>query len=322
MKRPAIVFVAVLAAGAVLGGGCASQSSDASHGALNALTEPSTTTPPTTTTVPCTHQNFLESFRPLSPLPAPGNMPENTLMRAIQDDKVLKVAVDENTPHLAERVPATNRMEGLEIELVRAIAEAITGNPDAVEYTTVVTKDKNRVVADGTVDLTASADSMTCERWNEVSFSTEYLTAFHQLLVRSDSGIQSEADLAGRSVCVTAGSSSVKLLTEIAPRARRIEVPARNDCLVALQEADADAYLGHDTFIRGMHEQDLDNTRIVQRPNREQHYGIAISKDHPEMVAFVNAVLEQMRADGRLAALYQTYLGENAPPIPEPHYPS
>jgi polar amino acid transport system substrate-binding protein len=321
MNRRAVLVASMLAS-AILAGGCATQSSDATHVAAAALREPTTTTVPAAPTTEPPVCNPLASLPALPTLPTPGNMPEGTFMHDIQDAGVLVVGVDENTPRLGERDPATNTMRGLEIDLVKAIAGAITGDPETVEFKTVVTKDKNQVVADGDVDLTASADSMTCSRWTLVDFSTEYLTTHQNLLVRNDSEIFGVADLAGRPVCVTEGSSSVALLDEIAPSARHVEVPARNDCLVALQQGDAVAYLGHDTFIRGMNEQDPDNTRIVREPNREQHYGIAISKDHPEMVAFVNAVLEQMRADGRLAALYRTWLGEDAPAIPEPVYSS
>ena len=51
----------------------------------------------------------------------------------------------------------------------------------------------------------------------------------------------------------------------------------------------------------------------------EQNYGIAMSKQDPELVAFVNAVLQEMRDDGRLAALYAKYLGPGYV-IPAPDY--
>jgi polar amino acid transport system substrate-binding protein len=106
---------------------------------------------------------------------------------------------------------------------------------------------------------------------------------------------------------VTAGSSSLKLLAEKIPTARPVEVDARNDCLVALQQGDADAYLGHTTFVRGMQQQDAQNTSIVGESLGTQDYGIAVSRDDPQLVAFVNGVLQQMRDDGRLATLFDTY---------------
>ena len=57
-----------------------------------------------------------------------------------------------------------------------------------------------------------------------------------------------------------------------------------------------------------MHEQDPENTTVLPESLQTQHYGIAISKDRPELVAFVNGVLQQMRDDGRLADSLGDYL--------------
>jgi polar amino acid transport system substrate-binding protein len=318
MNRRATNVIGLAFLLAVSAGACASQSSDASETARQALQAPTTasTTTPTAAPKPCTHTDPTQSLPAATELPPSGQMPPGSMMYDIQQQGHLVAGVDENTPNLAARDTRTGTLAGLEIELVKNIAGAITGNREAVVFKTVVTKEKNQVVHDGVVDLTASADSMTCERWELVDFSTEYLTAQQELLVRSDSGINGKGDLPGRAVCVTQGSSSVKLLDEIAPTARHVEVPARNDCLVALQQGDADAYLGHDTFIRGMHAQDPENTRIVDENLQVQHYGIALPQGHPEMVMFVNGVLEQMCKDGRLADLYRTWLDDAAPPIP------
>src|SRR5262249_3550074 len=149
----------------------------------------------------------------------------------------------------------------------REIAKAIFGpaydESKNIRLKTVVTAQKVPFVADGTVDLTVSAVSMTCERWKQVAFSTEYFTAAHKLLVPKDSSINDDDDrdrlgevLAGKRVCVTKGSSSVALLAKDAPDAVAVEVDARSDCLMKLQQGQAEAYLGHDSFMYGMLDQD------------------------------------------------------------------
>ena len=92
-------------------------------------------------------------------------------------------------------------------------------------------------------------------------FSSEYFTTDQKLLVRDDSDDPStSSDLAGKTVCMTTGSSSIETSSTRSRLAHakrsRCSVPARTDCLVALQEGTADAYFGHETFLYGMAMQD------------------------------------------------------------------
>ena len=201
---------------------CASATvSDDALGSLGELPQPTTavvtagTTSTTSTTISagqatCEEQGWkTASFRPdPGPLPRPGAMPEGSYMREVQDRGQLVVGVDENTFGFASRDTDTGDIEGFEVELAKEIAASIDPNL-ILDTRPTLTNEKLKVVSDGKVDLTINANSMRCDRWEQVAFSTEYYTAVQQFLVRKDSADQNGADLAGQTVCVTAGSSSV-----------------------------------------------------------------------------------------------------------------
>jgi polar amino acid transport system substrate-binding protein len=322
MKRPAVAAAACLVA---LAAACGHDLAADVPGVLDALPHSDTTTtmppsgdaqPTTTTTMTSPSQGACEdghletaSFRPDGHALA-GDAPD---VVAIREHGVLRVGVDENTLGFSYRNPRTGEIEGFEVDIARAIAARIFGDdaPGRVDLVPVVTAEKREVVKNGTVDMTISANTMSCDRWEEVLFSSEYYTAHQKFLVREDSPIRSVADLAGKTVCVTTKSSSIDLLAEYVPEADLREISDRTGCLVALQEGEVDAYFGHDSFLYGM--QQSDPTLVINEANLPPYltvsdYGIAIALEKTDLVRFVNAALEEIRRDGTWRELHERWL--------------
>jgi polar amino acid transport system substrate-binding protein len=306
-RRTVAVVTGVLAVAALAG--CAASSNAASESSKRALVSSTTTTiAPTPTTPP--KECSIETQPPMD-LPPPGDMPAGSYMATIQANHFLRVGVDENTIGFAMRDPQSGKLDGFEIKLVDEIARAIFGDPSKIKYISVVTNDKVDVVADGTVDLTASTVSITKQRACKVAFSSEYFTTPQRVMVSARSNVRQLSDLVGDKVCVTKGSTTTDLVQRIG--AVPYPVETRTDCLVALQQGDVDGIASHETILRGLHQQDPKNTRILlgegdTLPGDQQHYGVAIAKSHPELVSFVNGVLEQLRANHKYDQLYTQYV--------------
>jgi polar amino acid transport system substrate-binding protein len=232
-------------------------------------------------------------------------------MRTIQSRGRLIVGVDQNTLFFGYRDAETGGLDGFDIALAREVARAIFGNkPDDVELRAVTTDQRLPVVKAGDVDLVASQVTATCARRAVVDLSTIYYLAHQKVLVRTGGPITKVADLAGKKVCATTGSTSLDHITQLVPGAVPYPVAARTDCLVALEEGTVDAITSDDTILLGFEVQDPVNTQLLPEELSNEPYALATSKAHPEFGRFVNGVLDELRANGRLEQLYRQYLNQ------------
>jgi polar amino acid transport system substrate-binding protein len=251
-------------------------------------------------------------------MPAPGAMPAGSFMAQIKAKGELVAGVDQNTKLLSYYNPARNRIEGFEIDLLQQIARAI---PAKLALKAVTTGERIPFVEGGTVDIVADAMTTTCDRANQVDFSSTYFDAGQRVLVPINSPVHSIQDLNGKRVCATQTSTSVATIRHFAPRAIPVLVPQRTDCLVELQQGLVDAISTDDAILLGFEAQDPD-TKLVGPRIAPEPYGLAIKKTHPEFVKFVNGVLARMERDGTWKRLYDRWFGPPitsttpAPPVP------
>jgi len=207
--------------------------------------------------------------------------------------------------------------EGFDIDMVHAIAKAIFGNPSKIEFRAISDAQRILDLQSGAVDIVAHTMTINCARLQQVDFSSVYFDAGAQVLVLRNSPVKSLADLGGKKVCATLGSDSLGYIKA----ARAIPVPVTNftDCLVRLQQGDVAAISTDNNILAGLKAQDP-WTKIVGPVFTSEPYGLAISKQHPDLVRFVNAVLQQMRTDGQWAADYRHWVGTRVPAPPPAKY--
>ncbi|HTH04222.1 MAG TPA: transporter substrate-binding domain-containing protein [Ilumatobacteraceae bacterium] len=231
------------------------------------------------------------SYPPLDHTGAPWT--DAPSVQKIIDRNALIVGVDDNTLALSARNLLTTNLEGFEIDLAEAIADAI--DPELpVRYRIVTTADKVSAAASGEVDLSISAITINCGRAKQVAFTLPYFRITEQYLVLDDSGIATKED-SGRK-CTTRGSSTTE-------SAEDLQVDTRTECLAALQNGDVDAIHAHETFLWGFQMQDP-GTRIVPTGDPQKLYGIAVAPDRIDLVRFVNSLIADDTFRDRLRVSY------------------
>jgi polar amino acid transport system substrate-binding protein len=253
------------------------------------------------------------SLRPTGPLPAPGAFPAGSTMATIRDRGRLIVGVDQNTYGFAFRDSESGEIQGFALEIASEIARAIFGDPkDRVQLTVLTSAQRIPAVENGDVDLVVHSMTTNCERWEKVDFSAVFYQAEQRVLVRKSVAEEYTGRewLAGKRVCATEGSTSLARivnLDEVSPKPVGVQVAAWTDCLVMMQQYQVDAISTDDTILAGLQFQDpfvtMANDEFAEEP-----YAIAMPKDHPEFVRFVNAVLEKIKADGTWTRLYDEWL--------------
>jgi polar amino acid transport system substrate-binding protein len=288
-------------------------------------------------------REVVASARPLSPLPPPGQMPPGSGMREIQDHGALIAGVYPDILQFGYLDPVSNQFQGFDPDLVREIARAIFGDPSRVEFKSLTSAQRipsllspeqraalinntdlmqrlgisrDDVAAAPAVDVVAASMTINATRKEAIDFSEVYYDAGQRVLIYRTSPYQGIQDLSGKPVCSVKGSTSEKNATQANPNIVLESQPYYADCLRDLKERKVSAVTTDDVILASLAAQDP-NLTLVGPKFTDEPYGVGVQKGRPQLLAFVNGVIAQMKQDGRWKQLYDTWLGRFAP-APQP----
>jgi polar amino acid transport system substrate-binding protein len=305
--------------------GCATSSQTTTIPTVSATVPKPGAAADVTSAPPVAQQNcpgLLASVRPPSSLPKPGAMPAGSTMAKIVDKGKLVVGVDQNTYNVGFRDPFSGEIQGFDIDMAHAVAQALFGDPNAIQLRAVTSDQRIPALKDNQVDIVIRTMSITCDRRKDVDFSAVYYEATQRVLVKKNAGISGMDQLGGKRVCATKSSTSLSKIAQFAAKPIPVSVSDWTDCLVMLQQGQVDAVSTDDVILAGMAAQDR-YTALVGPSLGLEPYGMAIAKNKEDFVGFVNGVIEQVKANGSWTASYQRWLGglipgaTPAPPVPQ-----
>jgi general L-amino acid transport system substrate-binding protein len=108
---------------------------------------------------------------------------------------------------------ANGRNMGFDIDLCRAVAAAVLGDPEAIEPVTITAADRGPVLQTAEVDLIPRNMTWTSKRdaeWGNFTWIMFY--DGQGFLVRASDGIQTLEDMDGAAICVTTGTTTERNL--------------------------------------------------------------------------------------------------------------
>ncbi|HMI35273.1 MAG TPA: glutamate ABC transporter substrate-binding protein [Propionibacteriaceae bacterium] len=252
---------------------------------------------------------------------APSAAAQGSTLAKIRERGRLVAGVSADTYLLGSRNPLTGQIEGFDIDMVKAVAEAILGDEDLYQLKVITAAQRIPALEKGEVDIVARNMTITCDRWEQIAFSSEYYRSGQKILVRKGSKAKSISDLGGQKVCAPKGTSSMDNLIKTAPKAIPVAADNHTGCLALFQQGEVAAITGDDTVLAGLAAQDPYAVVPAQKAFTAEPYGLGFNKDDVDLVRFVNARLAQMRTDGEWTRIYNRWLRGSLGPAPEPPIP-
>lgn len=231
-------------------------------------------------------------------------------VQAIRNRGRLVVGVAQDG-YLTGYLDASGNESGFDVDIARQVEKAIFGTEDAAHIRFVAVTNPERITdlqgPKPAVDMVVDTFTITCDRARQVQFSTVYYEATQRVLVLKNSGYKSLDDLGGKKVCAQSDSTSLQAVESYKSHPLGYGVQNLTDCLVALQQNQVQAISTDDTILAGLQRQDP-NTTVLTQVVESEPYGIAVAKNDPDLIRFVNGVLETIRADGTWESIYREWL--------------
>lgn len=204
----------------------------------------------------------------------------------------LRIVTDPTFPPMEFTQSGTRT--GFDIELSEALAKEAG---KTIEWTDIDFKGLIPAILSGRADAAVSAIYITDERKRVVDFTNPYYAGGLVVLTKKDGPIKTLKDLDGKKVAVQVGTKSVKYLQEHFPKIQRVEVEKNEEMfnLVGIGRSDA-AVTGKPAA--KLYAQAHPELTVLDEQITTEEYGIATSKNEPELTKELNAALDRIKANG------------------------
>lgn len=233
-----------------------------------------------------------------------GGSSEAKEIQAIKDRGVLKVGVKVDVPKYGYKNPQTGQVEGLEIDISKAIAKKILGDENKVEFQGVTAKTRGPLLDNGEIDMVAATFTITDERKKSYNFSDPYIKDGIGLLVKKSLGASSLKDLNGKTIGVAQSATTKDALQKEAESQgitlKFSELAGYPELKAALDSGRVDCFAVDASILNGYVD---DSTVILDDRYDPQEYGIASKKDNTELAKVINEVIDDMKSSGELDKL-------------------
>ena len=216
------------------------------------------------------------------------------------------------------------RVVGYSQEMMLKAVEAVKADLKLakLDVKLIPVNSENRItlVQNGTVDLECGSTTNNIERQKQVSFSNSIFIVSTRLMTRKDSGIKDFADLTGKNVVTTAGTTSERLLRKMnQERMMNMKIISAKDhgeAFLTLETGRAVAFMMDDALLFGeiAKAKRPADWAVVGTAQSEEAYGCMLRKDDPAFKKVVDTAIAKLMTSGEIVKIYDKWFLNPIPP--------
>jgi glutamate/aspartate transport system substrate-binding protein len=212
---------------------------------------------------------------------------------------------------------------GYHVAICEAAVENIekaVGKKLSVKYQPVTSQNRIPLVQNGTVDLECGSTTNNATRQKDVSFANTTFVEEVRIAVKASSPVKAIADLNGKTVATTTGTTSVQTLRKN-KRAQGIsfsDVFGKDhaDSFLLLESGRADAFVMDGSLLAGLISRSKNpaDFKIVGEVLSVEPIAIMMRKDDEGLRKIVNATIASLTKSGEINKLYDKWFLQPTPP--------
>jgi ABC-type amino acid transport substrate-binding protein len=207
------------------------------------------------------------------------------------------------------------------LKIVDAVKARLALPKLEVRYMILTSTNRIPLLTNGSVDLDCATTTNTVQRQQQVAFAPSHFVTNITAAVKKNSGINTLADLNGKTVSTVAGSTGVQLLRTYR-RSGNIEVQdlaAKDtaDGFLMLASDRTAAYILDDVQLAGLiatSPKPDDFKILTQESLRQEPYGIMVRKDDAAFMAVVDKTVTELMTSGAIHEIYAKWFTRPIPP--------
>ena len=255
-------------------------------------------------------------------LAAVGVSAQETLKKVADSNKITLAYRESSVPF--SYLAGPGKPVGFAVELSEAIAAEVkraTNKPNLeIAWQSVTSQNRIPLLANGTIDLECGSTTNNSTRAKDVTFAINHFYTGTRLLVKKDSGIKNYADLKGKTIATTAGTTNFQVLRKYnQDKGLGFEVLTgkdHDDSKLLVESGRAVAFGMDDILLFGLKANDKNpaDWDVVGDSLQVEPYACMLRKDDPQFKQLVDKVIGGMMKSGEFEKLYAKWFTSPIPP--------